>query len=201
MRERLLAVFVVLLVGTVGVVAAAEARRNLNGDYAVTSARSCSVTNSPNQFTADAASGALTVIPAGGVFRQNVADTGIITFNLNGTGTNVGVSRIMNISAAGGSIFSVSRFSVPFTYTIDDDNTVDISFDEGTFTTVNGNGKGNTGRVGPRSARLRIGKGGNVLVSAGGEGIQPETVEIDVLNDGTITQYRLCTRSSTMVRH
>ena len=45
---------------------AVEARMNLNGTYAGIQTRSCTVTNTPASFGIDA-SGAPTVIPAGGV--------------------------------------------------------------------------------------------------------------------------------------
>jgi len=197
--QRLLSALAVMLVVTAIGAVAVEARANLNGAYAFTTAQSCTVANDP--FGTDA-SGAPTVIPAGGVFRQVTVNTGIDTFNVNGTGTSIGQAHTMNITntAAGASIFSISDFSNPFTYTVNDDNTVDVSFGVATFTTVAGGGTGNTGTVTGTSRQFRIGNGGNTLVGQGGD-IQQETLTLNILNDGTITQYRICTRSSTLVRN
>src|SRR5262249_17844908 len=160
-----LTVFVLLCVSAVGgVVPTVEARVILNGSYAFTTFRSCTVLNG-TQFLLDS-SGAPTIIPAGaGVFRQNAVDSGVITFNVDGTGTSVGRSKTMNISALpssttpSGSIMSISEFKVPFTYAIDADNTVDISFGVVHFDVVDGGGTGNSGTVSARNAQVQIGNG------------------------------------------
>lgn len=196
------AFFVALFATAVGwVTPTAEARMNLNGDYASTSSRSCTVQTTPPGFVPDPTSGAPTVI-TGFVFRQNAADSSTFTFNVNGTGSITGVSRTMNISATApvSSIYSVSQFSTPFTYVVNPDDTVDLSFGVTTFTTVNGSGTGNTGTVSPRLARLKLGSGGNTLVSGQGTGIGQEVVTITTPANVTFTQWRLCTRSSTLVR-
>jgi hypothetical protein len=197
--RRLLSALVMMLVVISIVAVAVEARTNLNGAYAFTTEQSCTVANSP--FGTDA-NGAPSVIPTGGVFRQLTVNTGIFTFNGDGTGTNVGQARSMNITntSVGASIFSISEFSGPFTYSVNDDNTVDINFGVSTFTTVAGGGTGNTGTVTGGSRQLLIGNGGNTLVGQGGD-IEQETLTLNILKDGTITQYRICTRSSTLVRN
>ena len=198
MQRKLSALFVVLFLNAVGGgVPPVEARTNLNGPYAFTTFRSCTVANSP--FINDA-SGAPTVVPAGGVFRQNTVDSGIQTFNEDGTGTITGRSTTMNVTAGGGSILNISEFSLPFTYTVNADDTVDISLGQATFAIVLGNGTGNTGTASPRSARVQIGNGANTLVTAPRIEIEQETVNINVLIDGTFTQYRLCVRSGPQVK-
>jgi len=196
--QRILSLsFIVLFVNAIGGIApAVEARTNLNGTYAFTQVRSCTVANSPFD---DDPSGAPTRIPATGVVARQVAeDSGITTFNADGTGTTSGRSSSMNISntTVGASILSITEFSVPFTYTVNADNTVDINNGVTTFATVLGGGAGNTGTVDPRSARLTIGNGANTLVRAPRTEIEQETLHF---NNQT-TQYRLCTRSVTLVK-
>jgi len=201
MHRTLSIFFVVLLAtGVSWVTPTAEARMSLNGDYASTSSRSCTV-QTTGPFLPDPTSGAPTVI-SGFVFRQNVADSSTMTFSVNGTGSITGVSRTMNITstAPGSSIYSVSQFSTPFTYVVNPDDSVDISFGVSTFTTINGSGTGNTGTVSPRLARVKIANGGNTLVSGQGTGIGQEIVTITPPVGPTITQWRLCTRSSTFAR-
>src|SRR5215470_6032992 len=139
MRRILSILLVVVLVGAVGSATLVHARTKLHGSYAVTSTRSCTVTNNsptPISFGTDA-SGAPSIIPPGGVFRQESADASIETFNGDGTGITVGRSKTINISATavGASIVSLSEFSIPFTYVVNDDDTVDINFGTGTSTT------------------------------------------------------------------
>jgi hypothetical protein len=187
-----------LTTAAAGVAPTVEARTNLNGAYAFTTARTCTVSNNP--FTTDP-SGAPTIIPPGSqVFRQAAVDSGTVTFNPDGTGSSTSRSTTMNITATGGSILSISENSSTFTYTIDEDDTVHLSVGVVTFTTVLGAGFRNSGTVSPRSAVLQIGDGGKTLVSAPRELIEQETQQINIFNDGTITQYRLCTRSTTEAR-
>lgn len=191
--------FAVLFVSAIsGVVPMAEARNNLNGSYAFTTTQVCSTANSPLGIDA---SGAPTVIPASGVFRTIVVNTGVQTFNGDGTGTSVGQSQGMNISntTVGNSIFSISDFSLSFTYTVNDDNTVDVIFGVADTTTVSGGGTGNNGTVTGTTRSLRIGNGGNTLVGQESK-IQQETIVTNVLHDGTLTQYRICARSTTLAK-
>jgi len=204
MRRILSILLVVLLVGTVGSAPSVQARTKLHGSYAVTSARSCTVTNNsptPISFGIDA-SGTPSLIPAGGVFRQEATDAAIETFNGDGTGITVGRSKTINITATavGSSIISLSDFSIPFTYVVNDDDTVDINFGTGTATTLLGSGAGNVVTVGPRSARVQIAAGGKILLTAPAEAIEQERLHFQVPNDGTFEQTRLCTRSSTAAK-
>jgi hypothetical protein len=198
------AFFIVLFATAVGwVTPPAEARMNLNGDYAATSSRSCTV-QTTGPFAPDPASGAPTVI-TGSVFRQNSADSLSFTFNANGTGSITGgVARTMNISATapGGTIYSVSvnQFPTPFTYVINPDDTVDLSLGVTTSTTVSGSGTGNTVTVSPRLVRLKLGSGGNTLVSGQGTGIEQEAITVTTPANVTFTWWRICTRSTTLVR-
>jgi len=100
-----------------------------------------------------------------------------------------------------GSILSISETEVPFTYIINPDDTVDISFGEATVTVLLGAGTGLTVTVSPLSALFQIGNGANVLVSAPQTSIAQETLQF-FNPDGTpaFTQNRICTRSSTFVR-
>src|SRR5215471_4978594 len=202
MQHRLSIVIVVLLITAVGGVApTVQARTKLNGTYAFTSVRTCTQTLTNTPFIADA-SGAPTVIPTGGVLREEAVDSGVTTFNADGTGTTTSTGRTMNLSnfTIGGSIFSVSESSDTFTYTVNADDTVDLSIGEVKFKTVLGTGAGNTGTVSPRSARLQVGDGANTLVSAPRTEIEQETIVFNLANDGSITRYRICTRSSTLVK-
>lgn len=170
----------------------------------MTTARSCTITNNsptPTPFGIDP-SGAPTLIPAGGVFRQQSADASIETFNGDGTGITVGRSKSMNISdtGVGASILSITEFSIPFTYVVNDDDTVDISFGVGTATTLLGSGAGNVITISPRSGRSQIAAGGKIILSAPASTIEQETLVFQVPNDGSFTQTRLCTRSSTAAR-
>lgn len=197
MPRTLSALFMLLVVSAV-IVPTVEARMNLNGSYASTTARSCTVSNIP--FANDA-SGAPTVI-AGGVFRQDAVDTAIVTFNADGTGMSIGLSRTMNTTTTfvGASIVTISEFSAPFTYVVNADDTVDVSFGVVTFTTVLGGGTGNTGTVSPAVRRLQMGHGAQALVSGPPLGVAQETLQIDLVGGGSVTQHRLCSRSATLVR-
>jgi hypothetical protein len=198
MRRFLPALIAMLVVTAVsGFVPIAEGRDHLNGDYAFTTFRACTVANNP--FIIDP-SGASTIIPAGPIVRQNTVDSGIITFNPDGTGVSVGRSETMNISATGGSILGINEFTTPFTYTIDGDDTIIFHFDTATFASILGSGAGNTGTLEPRTGRAQIGKGANTIVSGPAAQIEQEVVHINMVNDGTIIQYRLCVRSSLNAR-
>ena len=206
MQRTVSAFLMVLFMNAVGwVTPTVEARMNLNGTYATTSARSCTVATTP--FTNDP-SGVPTVIPTSGVLsRQSSVDSGTVTFKADGTGTSTGRSTTMNISSTSGSILGISEFEVPFTYIVNPDNTVGISFDEVTFTVFLGNGAGLMGTASPRSALFQIGNGANVLVSAPQTSIAQETLYFSSavppftpLPLTPFTQYRICTRSSTFVK-
>ena len=203
MRRALSALLLILFVHAMsGIATPAGARENLNGNYAFTSFRSCTVANNP--FLVDP-SGAPTLIPVGGVFRQNSVDVGTLAFKSDGTGTNFGRSITMNTTVngpVGVSILSVSDFTAPFTYTVNDDRTIDVNFGVVTFTIVLGASTGNMGTASPRLAHLQIGNGGQELVGApaGVPVVEQETVTIFAPNGPTSTTYRLCLRSGPNVR-
>ena len=194
MRRALTGLFLVMFVGT-GLPQTAEARRHLSGNYAFVGDRLCTVASTP--FTNDA-SGAPTVI-SGSVFRQSSVDAGIFTFHSDGTGTQTGRSTTMDMSdtTVGASILDISEFSVPFTYVLNADDTLDITFGEGTFTIVLGAGAGNTGTTSPRSEHDQLGERDILFVAGPSTGIEQETVSTNVPGGSPFTQYRLCTRSGT----
>src|SRR5262249_2405844 len=189
----------------VGIAPTADAR-DLEGSFAFTSARTCTVASKP--FTNDA-SGVPTIIPnvspapPGFFFRQEATDTGITTFNENGHGKNTVRSRTMNITNTtpgdGNSILSITDSSDTFTFTVNEDNTVDLNIGQVTFSTVLGGGTGNTGTVTPRLSRIQLSKDGNTFVTVNRRAIEQETVIINVPGTPptTITQFRLCNRSTT----
>ena len=194
MRRILAALFMVLLVSA-GFLATAEARTKFSGIYAFAGDRSCTVASSP--FNADA-SGAPTIIP-GPVFRQSAVDTGTFTFNEAGTGVQTGRSTVMDITntTVGASIYEISEFSVPFTYVLNRDNSLDINFGEGTFTIVLGAGTGETGTTGPRSERDQLGEDDILFVAGPSTDIEQQTVTVNVPGGSSFTLYRLCVRSGT----
>ena len=194
MKRTRLTLFLVLFVNAVGSVPpTVEARTHLRGPYAFVAFRSCTVSSTP--FSNDP-SGAPTVISSAGVSHLNAVDAGTITFNADGTGTQTGRSTTLDITttAVGASILGISEFSVPFTFVVNDDSTVDIKFDEGTLTNVLGTAAGAPGTTGPRSDRFTI-VNADTLLSAPKTDIEQETLHINVPHDGSVTQYRLCVRS------
>jgi hypothetical protein len=195
MQRLLSALVVMLVVSTIGA-GPVEARTTLQGSYAVTTVESCTTQNN-TQFGFDA-SGAQTVITTDGVFRRTGTRTGVITFHPDGTGTRFYRSHLMNITrtAVGTSIYSVGESSTPFTYTVNDDDTVDISLGVDQSSIALGASAGLLATVNPHLERLAIGNGGNTLVGANLSEIQQETVNFS----NGLTQYRLCTRSTTAVR-
>src|SRR5262249_55798982 len=101
------------------------------------------------------------------------------------------------------SILSISDNANLFTFTVNEDNTVDLNNGTVTFSTVLGGGKGNTGTATPRLSRIQLSKDGNTFVSVNKSEIEQETVIINM--PGTppptpVTQFRLCNRSTTGVR-
>jgi hypothetical protein len=178
--------------------ATAEARTNLNGTYVFFGDRACTLSSTP--FANDA-SGAPTIIE-GPVFRQSAVDTGTFTFNSNGTGIQTGRSSIIDLTdtTVGDSIQSLSDFSVPFTYVVNPDNTLDINFGEGTFTVVLGAGTGNTGTTSPRFEHDQLVNGGSSFIAGRPIDIEQQTTSTNEPGGGSFTQYRLCARSGLRAR-
>ena len=169
-----------------------EGRKHLTGTFDFAGVRSCTIASTP--FNNDA-SGVPTVI-SGAVFRQSAVDAGTFAFNEDGTGTQTGRSTTMDITntTVGAAIFNISEFSVPFTYVLNADHTLDIKFGEGTFSIILGDGTGNTGTTGPRSERDVL-VNPNAFEAGPSTVIEQETVNVNVPGGGSFTQYRLCTRS------
>src|SRR5262249_16073899 len=105
----------------------------------------------------------------------------------------------MNLTATAPntSILSISEYNVPFTFVVNDDDTVDLSFGLGTAGILLGSGAGDTVTISPRSGHLQIADQGRVVLDAAAETIEQETVNVQVRNGGPFRQYRICSRSST----
>src|SRR5215813_10898194 len=86
---------VMLFLSVVGIASTVEAR-DLEGRFAFTQARTCTQTTGNTPFGTDT-SGASNII-TGTVIRVTADDTGVLTFNEDGTGINTGLTRNMNIS-------------------------------------------------------------------------------------------------------
>jgi hypothetical protein len=195
-RRALPALLIVLLLSAV-VVPAGDAR-DLNLTYATTLMRACTTSNNI-PFGIDG-SGLPTVIPPG-ASRQSAVDTALVTFQPDGTGTLVGTTHTMNLTATSGPIFSISEFSRPFTYSASEsDGTVDLEIGEGTFRTLAGAGAGNTGTVSARASRYLLSNGVLAYVDTALTTLEQETLNLNLAAGGTLAQYRICTRSQTGVR-
>ena len=181
------------LIGT-GIASLAATAGNLDahlrGSYAFTTARTC--TNSSSAIVPPS----YAVGPAG-VFRQASSDKGILTFNGDGTGSSVGTSSTMDISAPSGPLVTVSTFTSTFDYTVNPDGTVDLTTTSNPFESIFGRGAGDTGTVSGQTGRLQISHGNTMLVSAPSGTFSVETVTIFPASGGTVTRYRICVRSAT----
>jgi hypothetical protein len=166
---------------------------HLRGSYAFTTARTCTNSSSPILPST------YSVGPAG-VFRQASSDKGIITFNGDGTGSSVGSSTTMDISAPSGPLVTVSTFTSTFDYTVNADGTVDTITTSNPFESIFGRGAGDTGTVSGQRGRLQISHGNTMLVSAPSGTFAVETVEIHPASGGTVTRYRICVRSITAAK-
>lgn len=160
---------------------------HLRGSYAFTSTRTCAVSHNPigDNYTF-----------ASDRFYQTATDSGIYTFNGDGTASLVGKSRNVNLSAGSGTLVNVSSFTGSFSYTVNEDRTVDLwnfstTFNS-TFPDVDFHGTiiGQTGR-------LQIAEGRSMLVTAPSENYTVETLNYTAPQ---MTQYRICTRSTTATK-
>ncbi len=133
------------------------------------------------------------------MFRQESVDAGVLIFRDDGTGASIGRSKTMNLTstAPGASILSISEYNNPFTFVVNDDDTVDLSFGLGSAATLLGAGAGNTITISPRLGRLQITDQGRVIVDAPAVTVEQETLAFQVPNGSPFTQYRICSRSST----
>lgn len=195
MRRIGVPLIVTLFVSVVGGATTVNAAgRVLAGSYAFTTARSCTVANQSFGVNLE--------IP-GGVFRQQSVDAGTFTFNPDGTGTSISSSKTMNVTntTVGALILSISEVSVPFTYTVNADNEVALTFGVLTFQTTVGSGAGNTGTVTfSVPARLQLAGGRTTLLRAPATEMAQEVLNFTPPIGLPFTQYRICTRSTTATR-
>ncbi len=195
MRCNGVPLIVALFVSVVGSATTVNAAgRVLHGSYALTTARSCTVANLPFGVNLE--------IP-GGVFRLQSVDAGTLTFKPDGTGTSVSSSKTMNVSntTAGALILSISEVSGPFTYTVNADNEVVVTFGVLTFQTTVGAGVGNTGTVTfSVPARFQLAGGRTTLLRAPATEMAQEVLNFIPPIGAPFTQYRICTRSTTATR-
>jgi len=174
--------------------AAGNLDAHLRGSYAFSTTRTCTI--SPLPYVGDTF--ALPILPPGFSFsRQTNSDSGIITFNGDGTGTSTGRASGLNITSTGGPILFLSDFTTTFNYTANPDGTVDTTSTSGNFETVFGAGLGTTGTSSGQVGRLQISHGNTMLVSAPAERVAVETLVFTPPTGPQFTQYRLCVRSIT----
>lgn len=187
-----------LLCAIVGLIGTADAGTNLNGVYIFAGDRSCTISSTP--FGTDA-SGAPTLI-SGPVIRQGAVDTGTFTFHTDGTGVQAGRSTTIDLSTTtvGASIYSLSEFSVPFTYVVNPDGSLDIKFTEGTFSVLLGADAGAAGTTGPRSEHDALGEGNSVFIAGLPTDIEQQTIVTNPPGGSSFTRYRLCVRSGVRPR-
>jgi hypothetical protein len=173
--------------------AAGNLNARLHGPYAFTSTRTCTVAREPFD-------GPYFLIPnvaSNTIFRQTATESGIYTFNGDGTATIEGRSITLNTTntSVGASILSVTEFTTNVNYSVNEDGTVDVAT-TGAFRFVFGPQVGVTGTTTGQTGRLQIAHGNTMLVSA------PK----DVPTMETITQsngflgYRLCVRSTVLTK-
>jgi len=190
--------FALIAAGTAPVAeAAANLDARLRGTYAFTTARTCTVSSAPFVGPTFAIPVSVPPAPPVSVFRQTASDSGILTFNGDGTGTSTGRSSTMNITSTGGSPLSISDFTRVIAYTVNPDGTVDTS-GSATFETVFGSGTGTTGTTSGQVGRSQISHGNTMLVSAPQAQVAVETLVLTPPPPGVpFTQYRICVRSQT----
>jgi hypothetical protein len=174
--------------------AAGNLDAQLRGSYAFTSARTCTFAREPF----DGPNLLIPNVDPATIFRQTATDSGIYTFNGDGTGTIVGRSTNLNTTATtpGTSIISVVEFTTNVKYSVNEDRTVDVAT-AAAFTfvfpqvtpPVTGTTEGQTGR-------LQIAHGNTMLVTAPGA---TPTMEIIKQSNGFIG-YRLCVRDTVLTK-
>jgi len=181
-----------ILIGTaIPSPAAAEGNDDarLRGSYAFTTMRTCVNSLSPIDPPFYVVQSILS--------RQSSTDSGILTFNGDGTASAVGTVRTMDLSAPGGTLVTVNVFESDITYSVNADGTVDMVTNLASFSVVFppfvviGNSTGQT-------SRLQIADGKSMLVSAPSEDYSVETLTF--FTGQSSPRYRLCTRSTTAVK-
>lgn len=173
--------------------AAGNLDAHLRGSYAFTTARTC--TNSSTQIVPP-----FYAVGPAGVFRQAITDSGVITFNGDGTGSAVGSSKSMDISALSGPLVTISTFASTFDYSVNPDGTVEVTNQTSTFESTFGRGVGDRGTVTGQQGRWQISQGNSMLVSAPPTDFSVETVAFTPLTNPPFTRYRICVRSTTAAR-
>jgi hypothetical protein len=172
---------------------------HLRGSYAFTTTRNCTIASAP--FVGDN----LANPPSSAFFRQSAVDSGIYTFNGDGTATATGRSSSLNMtnSNPGATILAVSEFNANLNYAVNGDGTVDIAVTS-TFDFVFGPLASNntTGTLTGQVARLQISDGNSMLVSAPAGQVTQEFVSYDPplappFENG---QWRICVRSTTATK-
>jgi len=129
--------------------------------------------------------------------RQSSSDSGIYTFNGDGTASAVGTVRTMDNTAPGGPLVTVNAFTSDITYSVNADGTVDMLTNLASFHVVFppfnvvGTSTGDT-------SRLQIADGNSMLVSAPSEEYAVE--RLDFSTGQSSPRYRICTRSTTAVK-
>jgi hypothetical protein len=181
---------------TTGVASVAEADANLNaqlrGAYAVTVARTCTVSSLPFE-------GENLEIPFGAfVFSQTATDNGIATYNGDGTATFIGRTSAVNINSTGGSAIFFSNFTAAIEYRVNPDGTVDTRRNSSSFVVVLP-ATGITGTTTGEIDRLQISGGNTMLVSAPAAQVSVET-QVSTTPAGIFTRYRVCARSTTQTK-
>jgi len=171
--------------------AAAEGKHDarLRGSYAYTTAKTC--VQSLDE-----------ILPPFYVFqsilsRQSSSDSGILTFNGDGTASAVGTVRTIDNTAPGGPLVAVNAFTSDISYSVNADGTVDMATILASFQVifppfnVVGTSTGDT-------SRLQIADGNSMLVSAPSEDYSVE--RLDFSTGQTTPRYRICTRNTTAVK-
>jgi hypothetical protein len=176
--------------GVVDVWAQDNLNNHLTGTYAFTSKRTCTVAGLPFE-------GPDFLIPSGTfTFRQSASDSGYITFNGDGTASRASRSYAMNIANTAGGIVGVSEVTGDLTYTVNADGTVDTVSGPIVFEVILGSGVGTVGVVTGQIGRFQI-VPGNLLISAPVDQITNETVVVTSPSGSSVTQHRICVRSTT----
>ena len=181
---------------TIAMASVAEAGANLNahlrGAYAVTTARTCTV--SPVPFQGEN----LDIPPGAFVFRQTAVDNGITTYHGDGTATFAGRTSSININSTGGSAISISDVTADIEYTVNPDGTVDTAISSRFALVFPATGL--TGTTTGQVGRSQISHGNTMLVSAPQGKVSVETQVLTPLAGVPFTQYRLCVRSATQTK-
>ena len=162
----------------------------LRGSYAFTTSVSC--VQSLNEILPPSY-----VVPSI-LSRQSSTESGIYTFNGDGTATAAGSTTTLdNTALAGNPMLTVNAFTSDISYSVNADGTVDMVTNLSNFHVVFPpfNVVGTSAGV---TRRLQIADGNSMLVSAPNEEYSVE--RLDFFTGQTTPRYRLCTRSTTAAK-